>query len=165
MAEVSSVGGGLSQDAVASLISASVPQPSVAAPSGEATTPTAGSNPAAFAQEGHRHPRLTSTTMATVTSGSTVSVTFTRTFVNKPGMVMTEIEGDTAATSQPAVFKVQSWVQDASLNYTGAVIKVWRSQVVPQNLATLLLSAIFNLFSASVVGTNFCVIAIARSDV
>lgn len=165
MAEISGPVGGLNQDAVSSLIAATMPKPSVAAPSGEATTPTAGSDPAKFAQEGHRHPRLTSTTMATVATGSTVQVTFTRTFANKPGMVMTEIEGDTAATSQPAVFKVQSWVQDASLNYTGAVIKVWRSQVVPQSLATLLLSAVFNLFSASVVGTNFCVIAIARSDV
>ena len=165
MADITPIGSGLSQDAVASLISAAVPLPSTMAPRGEAVTPTPGTDPTKFAQEGHMHPRLTSTTMAVVASGSTVQVAFTRTFANKPGMVMTEIEGDTTATSQPAIFKLQSWVQDANSNYTGAVIKVWRSQVVPQNLATLLLGAVFNLFSASVVGTNFCVIAIARSDV
>lgn len=114
---------------------------------------------------GHQHPRLTSTTVHTVSAGSTVNITFTRTFVNKPGVICTEFEGDTAATAQPAIFKVNSWLQDANSAYTGCVIKVWRSQVVPQNLASLLLSAAYSVFSNSVVGTQFSLVAVARSDV
>lgn len=144
---------------------ARIPQPATAAPMSEKTGAAVGNATTKFALEDHQHPRLTSTTYATVASGTTVTVPFTRSFTNKPGIVCTEIEGDTATSSQPAVFKVQSWVQDASNNYTGAVIKVWRAQVLPQNLATLLLGAVFNLFSASVVGTQFSCIAVARSDV
>lgn len=142
-----------------------IPQPSISIPASEAVTGNAGTDPAKFSMEGHAHARLTSTTMATVASGSTASVAFTRTFGTKPGMVMTEIEGDTSASAQPAIFKVQSWVQDGSSNYIGAVVKVWRAAVIPQNLATLLLGAVFNLFGSSVVSTNFSVIAVARSDV
>lgn len=135
-----------------------------ATPSAEVTGGASGAS-TAIPRDDHSHPRLTSTTMATIATGSTVQVNFTRTFVNKPGMVMTEIEGDTSASAQPAIFKVQSWVQDGGGLYTGAVVKVWRAQVIPQNLATLLLGAIFNLFAASVVGTTFSVVAVARSDV
>ena len=63
-----------------------------------------------------------------------------------------------------AIFKVQSWTQDGG-NYTGAVIKVWRAQTIPTNLVSLLLGGVFNLFASSVVGTQFSVIAVARSDV
>lgn len=142
-----------------------VPQPASSAPMAEKTGAAIGSATTKFALEDHQHPRLTSTTLATVASGSTVTVTFTRSFTNKPGMVMTEIEGDATGSAQPAIFKVQSWTQDANSLYTGAVIKVWRAQVIPQNLATLLLGAIFSIFGASVVGTQFSVIAVARSDV
>lgn len=112
----------------------------------------------------HSHPRLTSTTIHTISSGSTLNVTFTRTFINKPGVFCTEIEGDTSAGAQPAVFKVNSWTQDANNKYSGCTIKVWRSQTIPQNLVTLLATTTYNLFSASVVGTQFSCIAVARSD-
>lgn len=133
-------------------------------PAGEATTAQPGETTKAQGA-GHQHPRLTSTTTATVATGSTVLVPFTRTFTNKPGVVCFEIEGATSVSAQPAVFKVESWTQDAQSRYTGCVIRVWRSQTVPQNLATLLLGAVFNLFAASVVGTQFTCIAVARSDV
>lgn len=144
---------------------ATIPTASTASPSAEAVSANPGSSMTRFVQEGHQHPRLTSTTMATIAAGSTVSVPFTRVFSAKPGMVMTEIEGDTTASAQPAIFKVQSWIQDASLNFTGCVVKVWRAQTVPQNLVSLLVGAVYNLFGASVVGTNFSVVAVARSDV
>jgi len=150
--------GPISMAAIASAIIASD------APAGEATTATVG-NTTMAQPAGHQHPRLTSTTMATVASGMTAQVDFTRTFVNKPGVVCIEIEGDTAATAQPAIFKVQSWIQDSSSRYTGCIIRVWRSQTVPTNLVTLLLSGVFNLFQTSVVGTMFSTIAVARSDV
>lgn len=134
------------------------------APVAESVSGVAGTA-AKATREGHQHPRLTSTSMAAIVTGSTVTVNFTRTFSQKPGMVMTEIEGDASANSQPAIFKVQSWVTDGNGNYTGAVIKAWRAQTIPQNLATLLLGGIFNLFNSSPVGTQFSCIAIARSDV
>lgn len=134
------------------------------APLGEATTAAPG-DPTKAQSMNHQHPRLTSTTYATIATGSTVQVNFTRAFVNKPGIDCTEIEGDTSASAQPAIFKVQSWIQDTDSTYIGAVIKVWRGQVVPQNLVSLLVGAVFNLFGASVVGTQFCCIAIKRSDV
>lgn len=142
-----------------------IPQPANTAPMAEKTGAAIGAATSRFALEDHQHPRLTSTTYATVASGNTASVTFTRAFASEPGIVCTEIGGDTSVNAQPGVFKVQSWVQDAQSNYIGAVVRVWRSQTVPQNLATLLLGAVFNLFAASVVGTRFSIIAVARSDV
>lgn len=141
-----------------------MPKPADTAPLSEKTGAAIGALDTRYAKADHQHPRLTSTTYATVASGSTASVPFTRTFIQKPGIVCTEIEGSTGTGAQPAVFKVESWISDGT-NYTGAVIRVWRSTTVPQNLATLLLSAVFNLFSASVVGTQFSCIAVARSDV
>jgi hypothetical protein len=162
MAEVS---GGPSLGEVQALMAASVPQPATVTPRSEMTGGAIGVQPTRFALEDHQHPRLTSTTAAMVTTGSTATLAFTRPFLNKPGVVCTEIEGATGTAAQPAVFKVDSWVTDANGAYTGCVIRVWRSQTVPQNLATLLLGAVFNLFSASVVGTQFSCIAVARSDV
>lgn len=156
---------GTATQAQVAALAGSIPAPATTAPMAEKTGASIGTQTAKFALEDHQHPRLTSTTMATVAAGSTVAVSFTRSFVNKPGMVMTEMEGDSSASAQPATFKVQSWTVDSNGAYVGAVIKVWRAQVVPQNLATLLLGAIFNLFGASVVGTQFSCIAVARSDV
>ncbi len=114
-----------------------------------------------MSRDDHQHPRLTSTTMATIGPANTVTVTFTRNFINAPGIVFTEING---AATQPAVFKVESWVMTGSL-YTGCVVRAYRSQTVPQNLVNLLLSAVFNIFGASASGTVFSCIAVARSDV
>ena len=71
---------------------------------------------------------------------------------------------DTAAAAQPTSFKVIAWQRDGQGLYTGCIIRVWKSQTIPQNLATLLLGGVFNLFAASVVGTRFSLIALARSD-
>lgn len=142
-----------------------MPAPATVPPKAEATVPAVGTDPKIFSLDGHQHPRLTSTTYASIATGSTVAVSFTRSFTNKPGIVITEIEGDIAGSAQPANFKVQTWVQDAGSLYTGCVVKAWRAQTVPQNLVTLLVGAVYNLFAASVVGTQFSCIAVARSDV
>lgn len=81
--------------------------------------------------------------------------------------------GGTAGAAQPTMAKVIAWTMgptaalpnDAPTDYTGCTIRVWKSQTVPQNLSTLLLSAVFNIFAAGVVGTRFSLIALARSDV
>jgi hypothetical protein len=147
--------------AVASAVSGMM---SDAAPMAEAVTPGAGSG-TGITRDTHQHPRLTSVTYATIAAGNTVQVDFTRTFVNKPGLDCLEENVPTTGAAQPALFGVASWVQDGQNRYTGVVIRVWRAQAVPQNLATLLLGAVFNLFGASVVGTSFSCIAVARSDV
>lgn len=145
-------------------LAATVPVITNEAPLAEAVSPTAGIDGMKVPGGKHQHPRLSSTTQATIATGSTVTVTFSRTFTTPPGVVFTEIGGATGATAQPAVFKVESWVMTGSL-YTGCVVRAWRGQTLPQNLVTLLLTAIYNLFGASVVGTVFSCVAIARSDV
>ncbi|MEO7468534.1 MAG: hypothetical protein ABIV36_16080 [Sphingobium limneticum] len=135
----------------------------------------------------HQHPRLTSTTKATIAAGSTVQIAFTRTFVNSPGITCTEVPPDTGIMSaNPATFRVESWVREVmaptpSGAYTGCVIKVWRSRPLP-TMAPLSLTAIltavvtgvnaliaaltnYDIFGASAVGTTFSCIAVQRSDV
>lgn len=77
------------------------------------------------------------------------------------------VNGTTEAipTADRSTHKVIAWQRDGQGLYTGCTIRIWRSQTVPQNLVTLLLGGVFNLFAASVVGTRFSIIAVARSDV
>jgi hypothetical protein len=134
------------------------------APMGEAVTPTAGSGQG-LTRDTHQHPRLTSVSYGVVISGNTATVNFTRAFDNKPGLDCLEENVSVAGAAQPAIFGVSSWVQDGNGKYTGVVIRVWRAQTVPQNLVSMLVSAVFNIFGASVTGTSFSCIAVARSDV
>lgn len=156
-----------------------IPQPSTQTPSSELIGGNAGTNPGAFAMEGHQHPRLTSTTYATLLSDGTATVPFSRTFVNKPGLNLTET--DAASGAQPLTLRGQSWVQDVNGLYTGVVIKGMRSQTLPpigQLSVAALLTAVtsgvnaiatalggFNVFGGSVTGAVVSVIAVARSDV
>lgn len=151
-----------------------MPQPANTAPMAERATASVGAQTARFALEDHQHPRLTSVTTGSIASGNTAVVAFTRSFSAEPGIdyielpptptTTTPVAGDLAATAQPTACKVVAWTMDG-VNYTGCTIRVFKSQTIPQNLVTLLLGAVFNLFGASVVGTRFSLIAIARSDV
>lgn len=152
-----------------------VPKPANTAPMAEKTGAAIGGATTRYALEDHQHPRLTSTTVGTVAAGNTATVTFTRAFTNEPGIVYQELPltadttapaaADTAATAQPTQSKVIAWTKDANGNFTGCTLRVWKAQTIPTNLVTLLLGGVFNLFAASVVGTRFSLIAIARSDV
>ncbi len=172
------------QSAIASKADVSaIPQPATTPPMSEKTAPAIGTQPTRYALEDHQHGRLTSTTQATITSGNTATVMFTRSFVNEPGIDYKELPAtaetttppasDTAASAQPTQSRVIAWTKGpttrvpdaAATDYTGCVVRVWKAQTIPQNLATLLLSAVFNIFAASVVGTRFSIIAVARSDV
>jgi len=164
-------------------MAASIPKPANATPKTEMPGGAVGSEVERFATEDHSHPRVTSTTVGTVTTGNTATVLFTRAFVAEPGINYSELPatpdtvappaGDTAANAQPTTHKVISWTKGptpliptaAPGSYTGCTVRVWKAQTVPQNLATLLLGGVFNLFAASVVGTRFSIIAVARSDV
>jgi hypothetical protein len=166
-----------------SQVQAMLPKPATTVPLGEATTPAVGSDPTVYAVDKHQHPRLTSVVTGTVATGNTATVSFTRPFANEPGIDYQELPpsdttttpaaADTAAAAQPTSSKVIAWMKgptallpDApATSFTGCTVRVWKSQTVPQNLATLLLGGVFNLFAASVVGTRFSLIAVARSDV
>ena len=156
-------------------VAAAIPEPASVAPMVEKTGGSTGSEKKRFALEDHQHPRVTSTTVASIEVGNTAAVAFTRTFVNEPGINYSELPAaattttppaaDLATNAQPTSHKVIAWQRDTNGLYTGCVVRVWRSQAVPQNLVSLLLNGVFNLFGAGVVGTRFSIIAVARSDV
>lgn len=135
---------------------------------------------ARYAREDHQHPRLTSTTYATLDSGGVATVTFSRAFANKPGVNLTET--DVATGAQPLVLRVISWTQDANGAYTGCTVSGRRAQVLPtinplSGTLTLLTGVItgvntivgqltgYNIFGGSAAGATVSVIAVARSDV
>jgi hypothetical protein len=159
-------------------LAAQIPAPSTNMPSPEATTATPGTNQTKFAQEGHQHPRLTSTTLATLAADGTATVVFTRTFSAKPGVVITEVDSN---ASQPLTPAVLSYQQDGQGRYVGCTIKGYRSQLLPVlsplsgsllltglitgvNALNAMLSS-FNIFGGSASGASVSVVAIARSDV
>jgi len=157
----------------------SLPQPADTMPMAEKTGAALGAMDGRYARADHQHPRLTSTTYATLDAAGLATVAFTRTFANKPGVVMTETD---AAGKQPLVTSVQSWLQDADGRYTGCVIKGQRAQFLPTinplaGTIVVLTGVIsgtngviaqitnYNVFGGSAAGASVSVVAIARSDV
>lgn len=131
------------------------------APLSEAGAPKPGSMPKAPRVD-HQHPRLTSSTAATLGSNGEVTVTFTRSFPVQPSVICTLIE---AADNQPVIFKVKSWVQDANGNYTAAVVKGYRLTTLPASLTLLSALISFNISGGSSAGAQFSCIALAASTV
>jgi hypothetical protein len=130
-----------------------------AAPNPEATAAVIGTEQAASRGD-HMHPRLTSATNGTLNASNEATVTFTRSFSSMPCIDFTYIE---AADNPPITFKVKQWTTDGGGNYIGCVCKGYRGQVIPQNLATLLLGAVFNVFAGSASGVQFTCIALQQS--
>jgi hypothetical protein len=161
-----------------------IPQPAAITPHPEKTGGAKGSEPTRFALEDHQHPRLTSTTYASLAADGTATVAFTRTFINQPGVNMTEVD---AAGKQPLVCSVQSWVRETMTPtptgaYIGCVIKGQRAQMLPTinplsgtlTLVSTLLQGVnsvfaqltgYNIFGGSAAGASVSIIAVARSDV
>lgn len=161
-------------------IASAMPQPSTATPMPEKTGGATGAVDSRYARADHQHPRLTSTTYGTLGSNSLATIPFTRTFVNKPGINLTET--DATASTQPLVLRAIGWTQDASGLYTGVIIQGSRAQLLPEltplSTALALLSGIvtgvntvvttltkYNIFGGSAAGASVSVIAVARSDV
>jgi hypothetical protein len=159
---------------------ATIPQPSSATPMPEKTGGATGAADTRYARADHQHPRLTSTTYGTLGSNGQVSIAFTRTFVNKPGINLTET--DATASSQPLVLRSIGWMQDSNGLYTGVIIQGSRAQLLPAltPLSTLLslvsgvvtgvnlvVTALtnYNIFGGNAAGAAVSVIAVARSDV
>lgn len=164
--------------ALVEAVKAQIPQPATASPKSEMTGGAVGSA-MRYALEDHQHPRLTSTTYATLDGAGKATVTFTRTFLNKPGFSITEIDG---TNTQPLVCVVESFVPNTPTGpYTGCVVKGYRSQALPAQQQMSLLAILgtvvagvnslaasltgFNVFGGSSGGASVSVVAIARSDV
>lgn len=134
-------------------------------PPSETVSPLAGAGGMA-SREDHRHPRLSSATIQTLNASSEATITFSRTFSTMPAVVCLLYE---ASDSQPVVFKVKSWTQDAQGNYTGCVIRGFRSSILPSLSGILLIGplisalASFNVFGGSAAGAQFCCLAIQPS--
>lgn len=132
---------------------------SSSAPMPEANSPAAGTGTQASRND-HTHPRLTSTATGTLNSSGEATITFTRVFSAKPAVTIILVE---SADNQPVIFKVKTWTQNAQNEYTGCVIKGYRSQTIPQNLVSLLLGAVFNLFAGTTTGAEYSLIALQQS--
>jgi len=140
---------------------AQIPTPATTTPKSEMTGGSVGATSGQFALADHQHPRLTSTTYATLGTDGTATVTFTRTFVNKPGVVLTEVD---AAGQQPLSCVVTTFTQSNGL-YTGCTIKGFRGQALPAVIALLGALTNFSVFAGPASGAVVSVIAVARSDV
>jgi len=152
----------------------SIPKPANVVPKTEQPGGAVGGETQRYATEDHSHPRVTSTTVGTIAAGNTAAILFTRAFTAEPGINYSELPAsadttaapaaDTSANAQPTTHKVIAWTKGPTAAlpnapaaaYTGCTLRVWKAQT---------LGGVFNLFAASVVGTRFSVIAIARSDV
>jgi len=170
--------GGVSQSDLDSL-AGQIPKPATVTPLADANGGAIGVEPARFALEDHQHRRPLSSTYVTLASDGKATATFSRTFVNKPTLNLTET--DAAESAQPLTLRGQSWVLDTNGLYIGVVIKGMRSQTLPpigQLSVSALLTAVvagvnaiatalggFNVFGGSVTGAVVSVIAVARSDV
>lgn len=172
--------GGVSLDQVQALVAAAVPQPATTTPASETTGGNVGTDPTQYAQKGHQHPRLTSTTYATLDGSGQATITFSRTFFNKPGLNLTET--DAATGSQPLVLRGITWQRDVNGLYTGVTIQGQRAQMLPTinplsgtlTLVTQVVTGVnalvtaltnYNVFGGNAAGATVSVIAIARSDV
>lgn len=131
------------------------------APVSEATLSGAGVVGSA-SREDHIHKRLSSTTVQQTDSNGLKFVAFTRLFPSQPGILCTP--HGVSPGGQPLLWEIQSFQQDGSLNYTGCTVQFYRTRTIPQSLATLLLSAVYNLFSGSVGVTEFTCVAIMASN-
>lgn len=135
------------------------------APTPEATAPAAGSGGMA-SRDDHKHPRLSSASVSMLNASGEAAMTFSRSFTAMPAVMCLLIE---AADSQPVVFKVKTWTQDAQNNYTGCTIKGSRSSILPALSGILLIGPLisslanFNVFGGSAAGAQFCCVAIQPS--
>lgn len=134
-------------------------------PLSESKIPVIGAGEAA-ARNDHQHPRLTSTTLATLDANNEALVTFTRTFTGKPGLSCMFEE---SADGMPISFKVKSWVTDGSGLYTGCVIKGYRATLLPTMSGIILIGPLIsalsnlNIFGGSAQGISVSIIAVQQS--
>lgn len=76
--------------------------------------------------------------------------TFDKPFATKP-IIVCSPEDDGGNPVQAGAITA-SFKQDANGLWTSVVVQGWRSQPIPQNLVSLLLGGVFNLFAGSAAG-------------
>jgi len=164
-----------------SAIKAQIPQAATTTPQQEKTGGDVGVADSRYARADHQHPRLTSTTYATLDIMGKATAMFSRSFVYKPGLNLTET--DATEGSQPLVLRGLGWIKDATGLFTGVTIQGSRAQLLPNitpvstsliaiattiaavnsNVVTPLTN--YNVFGGTAFGATVSVIAVARSDV
>lgn len=135
---------------------------SSATPKSEATAAAAGTGVVA-SHDDHTHPRITWSGLATTNASGVATFDFSaKPFSAQPVAVLTVTE--VGGTPQPVVLRVSAWTMSGS-NYVGCQVTAQRAQTIPQNLATLLLGAVFNLFAGSASGVQVNLVLIPQSGV
>lgn len=135
-------------------------------PAPEKVAPAAGSGQMA-SRDDHVHPRLSSATVSALDANGKATVMFTRSFTTTPCVQCLLVEG---ADGQPVIFKVESWVKDGAGNFTGCVLRGYRSSILPALSGILLIGPLisslanFNVFGGSAANAQFCCLAIQPSN-
>lgn len=130
------------------------------APVSEAGAAAPGAMPMASRAD-HTHKRRATGYLGTLNVSGEASITFANPLTAKPAVNLEYIE---AADGQPVILKVKSWTM-AGADYAGIVIKGYRSRPIPQNLVSLLLGAVYDIFQTgtSVQNVEFSAIILEAS--
>ncbi len=112
----------------------------------------------------HQHPRITWSGLATTAAGGVATFDFSaKPFASQPVAVLSVVE--VGGTPQPVYLRVSGWTLDGQNRYVGCTVSAQRAVTIPQHLATLLLGAVFNLFSGNAVGVQVNLVLIPQSGV
>ncbi|CAO4138003.1 hypothetical protein [Methylorubrum extorquens] len=135
---------------------ATVPKPATAMPP-EAGTKGGVGKSTRYALEDHTHEVRARRKRVTLAAGTgtyagkfVATWVFDKPFATKPIIVCTPEDDGGNPVAAAAV--TASFTRDADGLWTSVVVRGWRSQPVPQTLATLLLNGVFNIFDASAAG-------------
>lgn len=144
------------QSAVSSAVQGIVPQPATSVPPEAGTKGGIGIAPR-YAREDHTHEVRARRKRVTLAAGTGIYLNkfvatwvFDKPFATKPIIVCAPEDDGGNPVNVAAV--TASFTQDANGLWTSVVVRGWRSQPIPQNLVTLLLGGVFNLFGASAAG-------------
>ena len=153
MAGVSGGGGGMSATDVTALaqaaVEAAVPKPATATPP-EAGTKGGTGTGVRYAREDHTHEVRARRKRVTLAANGTAVWAFDKPFATKPIIVCApEDDGGLPVVCVPVK---GSWTQDVNGLWTGVTVKGVRAQNIPQNLVSLLLGGVFNLFAGTAAG-------------
>lgn len=114
-------------------------------------------------REDHTHPRITWSGLATTDVSGIATFDFSaKPFDLQPVAVLAYYEA--SQTSQPVALRVFEWTMNAGGKFVGCKVKAMRSQAIPQNLATLLLGAVFNLFAGAANGVQVNLVLLPQSS-
>lgn len=133
-----------------------VPKPATAVPPEAGTKGAVGAKPE-YARADHTHEVRARRKRVTLAAGTgayagkfVATWVFDKPFATKPIIVCSPEDDAGNPVSVAAI--TASFTQDANGQWTSVVVRGWRSQPIPQNLVTLLLGGVFNLFAGSAAG-------------